>query len=291
MIMSTQMNNNDSLKLNNLIYLILIVALILCYYHTFLWLHYKYSLLDSYYSHGYLIPFISFYLIYAKLDKIKSIKFSSDIIGLVIIFFALLIHIVAVMSDINFISGFSMFFFITGCSLYLFGRELTKCLAFPIFFLLFMFPIPDLFINIIGLPTKSFATDIGLMIVNIVDIPYFREGFRINLSDSTLIVGTPCNGMKSLIAFAALSMLAVYLSGFSIKKSLIILAGVYPLAVILNGCRIAILVLIADKYGIEKASPESFLHDLSGIVVFITGLAIMFLAVKVFESRKRKLNN
>jgi len=285
------MNNNESLKMNNLIYLILISAFIACYYHTFLWLHYKYSFLDSYYSHGYLIPFISFYLIYAKRDKIKSIKFSSDIIGLVIIVFALLIHIVAVMSDINFISGFSMFFFITGCSLYLFGRELTKCLAFPIFYLIIMFPIPNIFINTIGLPTKSFATDIGLMIVNIIDIPYFREGFRINLTGTTLVVGTPCNGMKSLISFAALGMIAVYLSGLSIKKSLIILAGVYPVAVILNGCRIAILVLIADKYGIEKASPESFLHDLSGIAVFIAGLAVMFLAVKVFESRKRKLKN
>jgi len=285
------MNNNESLKLNNLIYIILITAFIACYYHTFLWLHYKYSSMDSYYSHGYLIPFISFYIIYAKRDKIKKVKFSSDINGLVIIIFTLPIHIVAVMSDINFISGFSMFFFIIGCSLYFLGRKAAKHLAFPIFFLLFMFPIPDIFINTIGLPTKSFATDIGLMIVNWVDIPYFREGFRINLSGTTLIVGTPCNGMKSLISFAALGMIAVYLSGFSIRKSLIILAGVYPLAVILNGCRIAILVLIADKYGIEKASPESFLHDLSGLVVFITGLAIMFLAVKIFKNRKSKLNN
>jgi len=285
------MNNNESLKLNNLIYLILIVAFILCYYHTFLWLHHKYSFLDSYYSHGYLIPFVSFYLIYAKRDKIKSIKFSSDIIGLEILVFALLIHIAAVMSDINFISGFSMFFFIIGCSLYLFGRKVAKHLAFPIFFLLFMFPVPNIFINTIGLPTKSFATDIGLMIVNMVDIPYFREGFRINLTGTTLVVGTPCNGMKSLISFAALGLIGVYLSGLSIKKSLIIIAGVYPVAVVLNGCRIAILILIADKYGIEKASPESFLHDLSGVVVFIAGLAVMFLAVKVLESRKRELNN
>jgi len=285
------MNNNESLKLNYLFYLILLTAFIACYYDTFLWLHYKYSFLDSYYSHGYLIPFISFYLIYAKRDKIKTIKFSSDIIGLVIIVFALLIHIVAVMSDINFISGFSIFFFIAGSSLYLFGRKLTKCLAFPIFYLIVMFPIPNIFINTIGLPTKIFATDIGLMIVNMVDIPYFREGFRIDLSGTTLIVGTPCNGMKSLISFAALGMIAVYLSGFSIRKSLIILAGIYPLSVILNGCRIAILVFIADKYGIEKASPENFLHDLSGIAVFITGFALLFLAVKVFKSRKRKLKD
>jgi len=104
------MNNNESLKLNNLIYIILITAFIACYYHTFLWLHYKYSSMDSYYSHGYLIPFISFYIIYAKRDKIKKVKFSSDINGLVIIIFTLPIHIVAVMSDINFISGFSNIF-------------------------------------------------------------------------------------------------------------------------------------------------------------------------------------
>lgn len=264
----------------------LILTFISCYYYTFGWLNYKYSLKDSYYSHGYLIPLISGYLIYSMWEKIVPIKTESNYWGLLIFIFAITMHLIAVIGDINFISGFSILFYLFGCSLFLLGKEITKCLAFPLFFLVFMFPVPDMFINVIGLPTKSLATVIGLKIVSLFDIPYLREGFRIHLANSTMTVGTECNGMKSLLAFLALGILAIYITRFDIKKSLLAIVGIYPLAVLLNGCRIAILVIIAEWYGIEKAAPESFLHDLSGIVVFIIGIIILFLPIKLFESSK-----
>ena len=277
------------MKLNKITFLtlsLLFASFVFCFYQTFLWLHYKYSYQDSYYSHGYMIPFISAYLIYLNHEKLREIKISGSVIGLVIVLFALLSHIITTMADINFISGFSMFFFILGSVLYLFGIKITKELLLPIFFLLFMFPIPGSFIDIIGLPTKTVSTSIGLKIVSLIGIPYYLEGFRINLTNTIMFVGTPCNGMKSLISFAALGMLAVYFLKFSIIKRTFILLSIYPLAIFLNGCRIAILVFIADKYGIEKASPESYLHDMSGIVVFIAGLIILFLLIKLLSSKK-----
>jgi len=258
-----------------------------CYYNTFLWLHYKYSHQDSYYSHGYMIPFISAYIIYLRRDIFKEIEISRNIIGLVFIVLALIGHIIATMVDINFFSGFSMFFFIFGCILYLFGGKITRELCVPIFFLLFMFPIPGAFIDFLGIPTKSIATTIGLKIIELFNIPYFREGFRINLAETSLYVGTPCNGMKSLISFAALGVLALYLLDITIWKRILILIGIYPLSIVLNGCRVAMLIFIAHTYGIEKASPESFLHDLSGIVVFLVGLIALFLAIKIFGARQK----
>jgi len=258
-----------------------------CYYNTFLWLHYKYSHQDSYYSHGYMIPFISAYIIYLRRDIFKEIEISRNIIGLVFIVLALIGHIIATMVDINFFSGFSMFFFIFGCILYLFGGKITRELCVPIFFLLFMFPIPGAFIDFLGIPTKSIATTIGLKIIDLFHIPYLREGFRSNLAETSLYVGTPCNGMKSLISFAALGVLALYLLDITIWKRILILIGIYPLSIVLNGCRVAMLIFIAHTYGIEKASPESFLHDLSGIVVFLVGLIALFLAIKIFGARQK----
>jgi len=274
-----------------LIYLLsifLLASFLLCYHNTFSWLHYKYSLKDSYYSHGYLIPFISLYLIYIIREKIKTIELSSSFLGLGIIILALVIHVFAVMSDINFISGFSIFFFIIGCILYLFGKKVARELAFPLGFLLFLFPIPDNYINIIALPSKSLATDIGLMVIDWLDIPYFREGFIINLTDTSLFVGTPCNGMKSLISFIALGVLAIYIIKLGLIRNFIIIACIYPLSIFINGCRIALLVYIADTYGIEKASPESFIHDLSGLIVFFIGFIILILFINLLEWKRNR---
>jgi exosortase len=221
-----------------------------------------------------------------KRDKLKVIKPSSDIFGLLIIIFTLLIHIFATMGDVNFFSGFSIFFYIVGSSLYLFGREITKQIAFPLCFLLFMFPIPGNFFNIAGLPSKSLATAVGLKFIDFIGIPYLQEGFRIKLANTTLVVGAPCNGMKSLISFAALGLLFMHFAEIIIWKRLIILVVIYPLAILLNGCRLAILVYIANNYGIEKASPESYLHDLSGLVVFIAGFLILFICIKIWGRKE-----
>lgn len=281
------MNQTIRFRLNFLIFVLLVIAFVVCYYYTILWLHYKYSGRDSYYSHGYLIPIVCAYLIYLKKDKLRETKLSFNFFGLAFIFFALVAHIFASMADINFISGFTMLAYILGCSLYFFGTDITKVILFPILFLFFMFPIPSQLIDLLGLPTKSLASTTGLAIIKMLGIPYFREGFRIDLASGTFIVGTPCNGMRSLISFAALGFMGVHFFGASLKTRITILVMIYPLSVLVNGLRIAILVYIAHRFGIENAVPDSPLHDLSGLAVFFVGLMVLFLLLRYTDRVKK----
>ncbi len=59
-----------------------------------------------------------------------------------------------------------------------------------------------------------------------------------------------------------------------------------PMAIVLNGMRIVILLSIALTYGQDAASPEFFLHDLSGMVVFAIGLACMMFYMKKSYGKK-----
>jgi exosortase len=269
--------------------LLAVASFIFCFYHTFGWFHYRYSTQDSYFSHGYLIPFVSAYLIYLDRDYLRRIEKNADIRGMAIILVSLMLHFIATMGDVNFISGYAMLLYLSGVLLYLYGSKTLRRLSFPLFFLVFMLPIPNTWLNSIGLPTKAFATSIGLHIIDVLDIPFFREGFQIQLPNTILVVGTPCNGMKSLIAFAALGVLLMHLMHTAFYKRLIVLASLYPLSIFLNGVRIAILVLIAHYFGLEKAAPESFYHGLSGAVVFILGLLVLFPIVKWVNRNAFKL--
>ena len=259
---------------------LLFVLFTLCYYPTFLWLHYKYSLEESYFSHGYLIPFVSAYLIYIMKNELSQIARSSSAIGLGIIIAALLIHILGVLGDINFISGFSMVLYITGCSLYLLGGQFTKKISFPLFFLIFMCPVPDGIIDTVALPLKAMATTLSLHMIDILNIPFVREGFVIHLPSSTYVVGAPCNGVRSLIAFFAVGFLFLYFIRSTWWKKGILLLLIPPISILLNGMRIAILLFIANQYGQQAASPESYLHDGSGLLVFIIGIGALVLFVR-----------
>ena len=259
---------------------------IACYYPTFQWLNYKYSLPDSYYSHGYLIPFIALYLVLDKRNDLKGIQLSSNVLGLFALSIALLIHVLGVLSDISFISSFSIIFYCIGCSLYLFGTDFTRHLLFPLAYLFFMMPVPDEYLNIVALPSKSAATWFALRIMDLFDIPYIREGFSIALANTTFIVGTPCNGLRSLISFLALGVLFLYFMRMSFVKNILLLSIIPLIAVVLNGVRIVTLLLISIYFGQDAAAPESFLHDASGLFVFIVGLIIIVIAIKAMYGKK-----
>lgn len=265
---------------------LLALSFIACYWSAFQWLIYKFDGQDSYYSHGYLIPFVCAYLIYLKRAEIGEEAPGSSPAGLGLILFALLVHVLGTLGAIHFISGFSMVFYCVGASLYLFGTRVTRIVAFPLFFLVFMCPLPDGYINLVAIPFKSMATSIALALVDAMGIPFVREGFVVHLAQATFVVGTPCNGMRSLISFAALGFLLVYLFPMSLWKKALFLAVIPPLSLVLNGTRIAILLWIADRFGEKAASPESYLHDGSGMLVFILGFLAMIILMRRFHGQK-----
>lgn len=256
------------------------LSFILCYYTTFQWLHYKYAGQDSYYSHGYLIPLVCAYLIYLRRNEVHEAPTESSALGLWLVILALAAHLFGVLGDINFVSGFSMVIYCFGCSLYLLGGKVTGIVAFPLFFLVFMCPIPDAFLNIIAIPSKSMATGVAMSIIDLLEIPYIREGFAVHLPQYTFLVGTPCNGMRSMISFAALGLLMLYLFRTSWWKKILFLASIPLLAILLNGVRIALLLWIAYRFGEESASPESYLHDGSGLLVFVIGFLVMIILLR-----------
>jgi len=268
--------------------LLLAAAFAACYWPTFLWLHEKYQFSDSYYSHGYLVPFIFLYLLYDRRNELRreTLEGTGSIWGLIILAGSLLVHFLGLFAKIHFISGYSMLFYLIGCTLFLFGTRVVMMLAFPFFFMVFMLPVPDEYLNYIALPLKSSATAVALFIMDTLKIPYLRDGFSIHLSNATYIVGTPCNGMRSFISFFAIGSLFLYFIRTSFLRGLVLLLMIPVLAILLNGIRIFILLYIALNYGQEAASPEFFLHDLSGMAVFIIGLAVMMLFMKVSHGKK-----
>jgi exosortase len=143
-----------------------------------------------------------------------------------------------------------------------------------------MCPIPDGIIDIVALPLKATATSVSLFIVDLLDIPYVREGFVIHLPGSTYVVGAPCNGMRSLISFFAIGFLFLYYIRSAWWKKGMLLLLIPPVSVALNGLRIAILLFIANRYGQDAASPESYLHDGSGMLVFVIGIGLLVLCVR-----------
>ena len=238
---------------------------------------------DSYYSHGFIIPIVSLFLIYQHKETLAKLEPSPSLIGLIVLISALLLHILGTILYVFSVSGFSIFFLIIGLTLYMFGKEITKTIWFPLIFLVFMFPMPEAVISLVSFPLKIFAAKAGVWVTSIFGIPIYLEGFNITIPAGQLLVGNPCSGLRSLIAFMALGSIFAYLSSVSMPKKWLIFIISIPIALLSNIVRIPILILVSNFWGLEAAAPDTFIHTGSGILVFVLGFILISLIVKILE--------
>ncbi len=253
-----------------LIWVGIIAGLLICtYYEAIGHLLQRFEARDSYYSHGYMVPFISAYLVWRKRKELAELPPQGSLWGLSLIVVGLLVHIVSYFLKINFTSYASCLVVLFGISLFLGGWKITRVLLFPLIFLIFMIPLPRVVILGISFEMKLLAAEISSWLMNIVGLEITASGSRIFYPGGFLWVGDPCSGLRSLISFLALGTVVVQLTSGNIWKKGILFLSVIPIALLSNVVRIIVLTLASYIYGNQVI--DGFLHDFMGIMVFVIG--------------------
>jgi exosortase len=265
------------LKREQILKIILIsIIFIGIYFPTFCWMIPLFMHHDSNYSHGFLIPFVCLWLLWQLRDRLKDIVVCPARSGIWVIAVGLVIHVMALAVKVDFVSALSMIMTIVGIILHLFGWRMMRFLVFPVGFLFFMIPFPDVFTIFLTYKLKIMATHEAVAMVNAIGIPCIAEGAKIILPDTFLEVGAPCSGIRSLISLLALGTLFAYLLNISIIRRTIVFLSTIPIALLSNVIRITLLCLVAHIYGKEAALPGGFFHDFSGLLVFVIAFGCLY---------------
>lgn len=270
------MKKQDAIKL-----IMLSVLTLVAYIPTFLWMVDRWSVKDTYYSHGFLVPFISVFLVWTKRDALFKLKLNPSGLGWLFFGSGIFIHAISALWRVYFSSGFSLILVLVGLVLLFLGKEHLKALLFPIFFLLFMIPLPLVAIANLSFQLKIFAASAATYIVRNLGVPVIREGSVIKTMHSYLVVEDPCSGIRSLIALIALGALMAYFGQMSKTKKIIFFLSSIPIAIAANIIRIATLTLVSEMYGSKFAT--GVFHDTMGILVFVFAFLGLSLAGKMLE--------
>ena len=244
---------------------------ILTFLPTFADLHAKYSEIDSYYSHGYLVPLVSVFVIWHKRKALKGMKALPCPAGLWVLGGGLLLYLFGRWWYVNFVSDLSMLVVLAGLSLYLLGTAVTRALIFPLAFLLFMIPLPKITIIYITFWLKLLAASAATGIVSAMGIPVLLEGAFISLPNGVLEVENACSGLRSLIALTAMGVIFAYFLPVSFFKKCLLALTSIPIAVGANLIRIVILVWVSYLY-----SPGARAFQIAD---FTTGYLIYLIAL------------
>lgn len=270
------MNNTNITKQSTLWKVIPLILLFFGLYYQIIFYMVKDWYNDSNYSHGFLIPFISAYIIWKNKEKISRIKIKEDSLGFLIILVGLVLYILGVTGAEFFTMRFSMIPVMLGIVYCLCGREMAKNVLVPVGFLVCMIPIPSILFNVVAFPLKLFAANIATNVIQFLSIPVVRDGNIIHLTDMTLEVADACSGIRSLMSMIALGVAYAYLFQNSVIKRLILVLFIVPITITANVVRVTGTGILSHYVG--PAAAQGFFHEFAGIFIFMVAFA-MFIAV------------
>jgi len=242
------------------------------YYPVFQTLVYDWTY-DPDFSHGFLIPFISLYLVWQKADELERLPVAPRNFGILVIIGGLVLLIIGNLAAEYFAQRVSFLIIVSGIILFLLGRQHLKQLAFPIVFLIFMIPIPSILMLKLTFPMQLFAAKVASATLQLLDIPVLREGNVIHLVENTLEVERACSGIRSLISLLAIgTVLAYFITKVTWQRAVVILSC-FPIAIATNAFRVTMTGVLANYYGMKAA--EGFFHGFSGMVLYFAGLILV----------------
>lgn len=243
---------------------------------------------DADYSHGFLVPVLSAYLLWARRDKLRHIAHKPSAWGMVVVLGSLGLLFLGSLGAENSLARLSIVVTICGLVVYFAGWAILRAMTFPIAFLLFAIPIPGVVYNSIVFPLQFLASRFATRVLELLGLfPIMREGNILVLPHMSLEVVEACSGIRSLMSLLALA--AGY--GYVVERSMVVrwllVIAMVPLAIISNGTRVMITAIMANYMGAKAA--QGFMHEFSGWVIFVVATILFLTLHSVITFVRKKL--
>lgn len=258
--------------------IVLALLLVALYWRAVSEMRTVWLLVDSYYTHGFLVPFVSLFFLWQKRAVLAAIPPRPWSGGYVWIAGACLLLLVGDFLGFRVFSQLSLLPMLAGISLVLQGRARTRALWFPLAYLIFMIPIPPSLTQSIALRLKLLATECAVTLANWCTIPLVRSGSTVFWSTEAgsdhLLVGDVCGGLRSLIALLAFGAIMAYISKTrpGARWVMFVLSG--PIAVVANVFRVFLLCLVG--YFFDSKTAAGTFHTVSGYLIFVVAFILFF---------------
>lgn len=243
------------------------------------------------YSHGFLVPLFSLFLLWDKRKKIAATPVQPTWAGVPLILVGLLILIFGVYGVDLFTSRVSFVVLLAGLIWTFLGRAMLRELSFAVLVLLLAIPFPAIIFNQITFPLQLLASKLASMTLPLIGVPVLQEGNVIQLPAMKLEVAEACSGIRSLMSLFTLAVFYGYFLERTTGRRIILALASIPIAVAANAIRIVGTGLCVQYWDPVKAL--GFFHEFSGWVIFVISLACLYLIhrfMRIVAPPKEKAN-
>ncbi len=227
------------------------------------------------YSHGWLIPLVTIYLIWQEKTRLSSISPSGSWVGVSIAIFATGLFLLGEISTLYVIEQYALVILIFGIVLAIEGSGRFKLIWVPLFMLFFMIPLPNFLYRSLSAQLQLISSRLGVDMIRLCDISVNLEGNVIDLGSYQLQVVEACNGLRYLFPLMSLAFICAYFFKGPLWQRAVIFFSSIPITIFMNSFRIAMIGVLVEYWGIDMAN--GFLHDFEGWAIFMLCLAVLLL--------------
>jgi len=225
------------------------------------------------YSHAYLLPIISLFLIWQKSDELRKLPLAGSWLGIPVVVAGVLLGFAGSLSTIYLVVHYSILITLTGIVLGYLGWRGLVVLWAPLLLLFFAIPLPPFLYNAVSVKLQLISSELGVATIRLFGISVFLEGNVIDLGSYKLQVVEACNGLRYLFPLMSIAFIMAYFFNVPLWKRVLIFFTSIPLTIIMNSIRIGIIGVMVEHWGTDMA--EGFLHDFEGWLFFMVCMVIL----------------
>jgi len=188
----------------------------------------------------------------------------------------LLLYIVGRSQDIALFEIASVIWLLASILLLTRGVAALKTQWFPLFFMLFMIPLPGTIVETLTMPMKTAVSYVAEHILFWAGYPIARMGVILQIGQYKLIlqigqykllVADACAGLHTLFTLEALGLLYLNIvRRDSLLRNVTLAVLIVPISFTANVIRVIVLTLVTYHFGDEAG--QGFLHGFAGMVLF-----------------------
>lgn len=158
-----------------------------------------------------------------------------------------------------------------------FGGRIFRGCIFPLFFLLWLIPMPEFalehIVSFLQQGTASFAR----LLLATVGVPVAQDGTTLTVPGLTLEIAQECSSIRSSMMLVVSSMVMSYLLLRSRWGRTVVILASIPLAIAKNGLRVFILAVLGAY--VNPGILNSPLHHQGGVLFLAVALGAVFVLI------------
>jgi exosortase B len=227
---------------------------------------------DEAYEHGMIVAAVFWWLVWRKREDLAALPLASaPLSGALLLALGLFLYFVGRTQNLPLFEVSAHLPILASALLLVWGPAALRAMWFPLLFLVFMVPLPGFVMVALTSELKQHVSVAAEALLYYAGYPIARDGVVISIGPYRMLVADACSGLNSIYSLAALGLLYMHMTykpGW--VRNGLLLAAIVPIAFVANVMRVIVLILLTYHYGDEVG--QGFLHNLSGMLLFIVAL-------------------